>query len=39
MFNNTISINGQRLWQSLMDLARIGATELGGSCRHRTHRT
>ncbi|HEY0296315.1 MAG TPA: Zn-dependent hydrolase [Bordetella sp.] len=28
-----IKINGQRLWQSLMDLARIGATEKGGNCR------
>lgn len=28
-----LSINGQRLWQSLMDLARIGATEKGGNCR------
>ncbi|MBC9902801.1 Zn-dependent hydrolase [Achromobacter xylosoxidans] len=29
----TISINGQRLWQSLMDLAQIGATAKGGNCR------
>ncbi|OZI74355.1 Zn-dependent hydrolase [Bordetella genomosp. 12] len=28
-----ISINGERLWQSLMELARIGATEKGGNCR------
>ncbi len=28
-----ISVNGQRLWQSLMDLARIGATPKGGNCR------
>ncbi|MCJ9713645.1 Zn-dependent hydrolase, partial [Bordetella hinzii] len=28
-----ISINGQRLWQSLMELARIGATKKGGNCR------
>jgi N-carbamoyl-L-amino-acid hydrolase len=28
-----ISINGQRLWQSLMDLAQIGATAKGGNCR------
>jgi N-carbamoyl-L-amino-acid hydrolase len=27
------SINGERLWQSLMDLARIGATPKGGNCR------
>ncbi len=26
-------INGQRLWDSLMELARIGATERGGVCR------
>ena len=30
---STISINGQRLWQSLMDLAQIGATPKGGVCR------
>jgi N-carbamoyl-L-amino-acid hydrolase len=29
----TVSINGERLWQSLMDLARIGATPKGGNCR------
>ncbi|MDF3852117.1 Zn-dependent hydrolase [Achromobacter denitrificans] len=29
----TISIDGQRLWKSLMDLARIGATPKGGNCR------
>jgi N-carbamoyl-L-amino-acid hydrolase len=28
-----LRINGQRLWQSLMDLAKIGATEKGGNCR------
>jgi N-carbamoyl-L-amino-acid hydrolase len=28
-----LRINGARLWQSLMDLARIGATEKGGVCR------
>jgi N-carbamoyl-L-amino-acid hydrolase len=27
---NDLRINGQRLWQSLMDLARIGATDKGG---------
>lgn len=27
------SVNGQRLWQSLMDLAKIGATPKGGNCR------
>lgn len=30
---NALRINGQRLWQSLMDLAKIGATEQGGNCR------
>jgi beta-ureidopropionase / N-carbamoyl-L-amino-acid hydrolase len=29
----TWRINGERLWQSLMDLARIGATPKGGVCR------
>ncbi|SEF28878.1 Zn-dependent hydrolase [Variovorax sp. NFACC27] len=29
----TVSINGDRLWRSLMDLARIGATPKGGNCR------
>ena len=28
-----LRIDGQRLWQSLMDLARIGATPKGGVCR------
>lgn len=28
-----LAINGERLWQSLMDLARIGATPKGGNCR------
>lgn len=28
-----IGIDGRRLWQSLMDLARIGATQKGGNCR------
>lgn len=28
-----ISVNGARLWQSLMDLAQIGATPKGGNCR------
>lgn len=27
------TVNGQRLWDSLMELARIGATEKGGVCR------
>ncbi|HEX7952905.1 MAG TPA: Zn-dependent hydrolase [Burkholderiales bacterium] len=30
---NTTRIDGQRLWQSLMDLAKIGATPKGGVCR------
>ena len=30
---NQLSINGDRLWQSLMDLAQIGATPKGGVCR------
>ncbi len=29
----TLRINGERLWQSLMDLARVGATAKGGVCR------
>ncbi|HRP19605.1 MAG TPA: Zn-dependent hydrolase [Alicycliphilus sp.] len=33
MSNTSLHINGQRLWQSLMDLARVGATEQGGNCR------
>jgi N-carbamoyl-L-amino-acid hydrolase len=28
-----IKINGDRLWQSLMEMAKIGATEKGGVCR------
>ncbi len=28
-----LGINGDRLWQSLMEMARIGATEKGGVCR------
>lgn len=28
-----LRVNGERLWQSLMDLARIGATPKGGVCR------
>jgi len=30
---DTLRINGERLWQSLMDLAAIGATPKGGVCR------
>ena len=29
----TPSINADRLWQSIMDMARIGPTPEGGSCR------
>ncbi|MHC8508064.1 MAG: Zn-dependent hydrolase [Rhodospirillales bacterium] len=28
-----LKINGQRLWDSLMEMAKIGATEKGGNCR------
>ena len=28
-----ISIDGSRLWDSLMEMAKIGATEKGGNCR------
>ncbi len=28
-----LTINGERLWQSLMEMAQIGATEKGGVCR------
>jgi N-carbamoyl-L-amino-acid hydrolase len=28
-----LTVNGERLWASLMELARIGATERGGVCR------
>jgi N-carbamoyl-L-amino-acid hydrolase len=28
-----IKVNGERLWRSLMEMARIGATEKGGVCR------
>ena len=33
MTSSPLSINGKRLWQSLMDLAQIGATPKGGNCR------
>ncbi|CAB3690573.1 Zn-dependent hydrolase [Achromobacter marplatensis] len=33
MTSSSLSINGNRLWQSLMDLAQIGATSKGGNCR------
>ena len=28
-----LKVNGERLWASLMELAKIGATEKGGVCR------
>ncbi len=28
-----MTVRGDRLWDSLMDMAKIGATEKGGSCR------
>jgi N-carbamoyl-L-amino-acid hydrolase len=31
--SDTIRVNGDRLWQSLMQLATIGATQKGGVCR------
>ncbi|MTI09432.1 Zn-dependent hydrolase [Curvivirga aplysinae] len=31
--HRNLSISGNRLWQSLMDMAKIGATEKGGVCR------
>lgn len=30
---NSVTINGGRLWDSLMEVAKIGATEKGGCCR------
>lgn len=30
---NDFTINGERLWQSLMDMGKIGGTEKGGVCR------
>ena len=33
MTDRNLRINGQRLWDSLMELAKIGATEKGGVCR------
>ncbi|MGE8681075.1 MAG: Zn-dependent hydrolase [Achromobacter marplatensis] len=33
MTSSSLSINGKRLWQSLMDLAQIGSTPKGGNCR------
>lgn len=31
--SKSLEINGQRLWDSLMEMAKIGATEKGGCCR------
>ena len=28
-----LRVNGERLWQSLMEMAKIGATDKGGVCR------
>ena len=28
-----IKVNGDRLWESLMEMAKIGGTEKGGVCR------
>ena len=33
MGDETLMINGGRLWDSLMEMAKIGPTEKGGSCR------
>jgi len=33
MSDKNLSIDGKRLWDSLMDMAKIGATEKGGCCR------
>ena len=33
MSTSELRVNGDRLWQSLMDLAKIGATPKGGVCR------
>ena len=33
MSTSDLRVNGDRLWQSLMDLAKIGATPKGGVCR------
>ena len=33
MTDRNLRIDGQRLWQSLMEMAKIGATEKGGVCR------
>ena len=33
MTEQALSINGKRLWTSLMDLAKVGATPKGGNCR------
>ena len=33
MTDRNLRIDGQRLWDSLMEMAKIGATEKGGVCR------
>ena len=30
---DAVRVDGERLWRSLMDLAKIGATPKGGCCR------
>ncbi|HLS69159.1 MAG TPA: Zn-dependent hydrolase [Kiloniellales bacterium] len=30
---SNLRINGERLWESLMEMAKVGATEKGGNCR------
>ncbi|HEY0286503.1 MAG TPA: Zn-dependent hydrolase, partial [Pseudomonas sp.] len=30
---NVLKCNGERLWSSLMDMAKVGATDKGGNCR------
>ena len=37
--STNIRIDSDRLWQSLMELAKIGATEKGGVCRLAAHRS
>lgn len=31
--NKNLGVEGKRLWDSLMEMAKIGATEKGGNCR------
>lgn len=32
-FDTSIKVDGKRLWDSLMEVAKIGATPKGGVCR------